>query len=175
MNRGQDGAILNFMQDISDVARASNGFVLEIGPGIGTGSTVAIQEGLAGHANPLHISVDHRDYMEWKPEVPWWHLVIGDSRSRMTLLEVASISDPRIPGLIFIDTDHNYDQMHAELPIWMPMAGDETVWLFHDTHMFGAPNDSMVRAIKAWECYGWVYDDWRPETHGLGRMRKCAV
>jgi hypothetical protein len=55
---GQDGAIQNFMGEITRHARASNGYVLELGCGKGTGSTLAIQRGLENHPTPLHISVD---------------------------------------------------------------------------------------------------------------------
>jgi len=173
IERGIDGAIINFMDDIAEAARQSNGFVLELGVAAGTGSTIAIHEGLAGHPNPLHISVDHQDYMAVKPEVPWWHLVIGDSREFSTLVNAVLISHPRMPGLIFVDTDHVYDQMLAEVALWSRLATDETVWLFHDTHMFGVRNDEMIRAIEEFATEnGWVWEDWKTEPHGLGRMRK---
>ncbi len=170
--RGQDGAIANFMPDITDAARESNGFVLEIGPAKGTGSTLAIQEGLVGAREPLHISVDHQDYMEIKPDVPWWHLVMGDSRQIATYVDVARIARGRIAGLIFIDTDHNYEQMSRELPIWALAAEHgTTTWLFHDTWMHGECNH-MNDAIKEFAAAnGWTYEDWRTDAHGLGRMR----
>jgi cephalosporin hydroxylase len=177
-NRGQDGAIDNFMDDIAEAARHSNGFVLEIGVATGTGSTIAIQEGLASHPDPLHVSVDYQDRMVVKPEVPWWHLVIGDSRSPETVNGVlwkASLPDGcRLPGLIFIDTDHDYDQMRPELATWSPLATPETVWLFHDTWMFGVRNESMIRAIEEFaKPNGWRYEDFRAVPHGLGRMTKA--
>lgn len=165
--------IANFAGDISEHARLSNGFVLELGPAHGNGSTAAIQNGLAGHPNPLHISVDRIDYMDFKPEVPWWHLIIGDSRSTETFADVFIAAKDRRPGLIFIDTDHTYEQMAAELPLWAIMAAPETIWLFHDTQMFGQRNVEMIRAIEKFaQQNGWVYDDYRTEPHGLGRMRR---
>src|SRR5215471_13730645 len=135
---GIDGAIKPLMSIIEEYARKSNGFVLEIGPGRGTGSTWAIQQGLKDHTNPLHVSVDHQDYMDWKPDVSWWFLVIGDSREHMTA--ALAVDDDRVPGLIFIDTDHNYEQMKDELQVWWPESNEETVWLFHDTYMLGKYN-----------------------------------
>jgi cephalosporin hydroxylase len=172
-NRGQDGAIDNFMDDIAEAARHSNGFVLEIGVATGTGSTIAIQEGLANHPDPLHISVDYQDRMVVKPEVPWWQFVIGDSRKPETVLEVMNLSLGRRPDLIFIDTDHDYDQMKPELANWSPVAKDDTVWLFHDTWMFSVRNESMIRAIEEFaKPNGWRYEDFRAVPHGLGRMTK---
>jgi len=168
---GIDGAIENFLVDIAEAARASNGFVLEMGVASGTGSTLAIHDGLVSHPDPLHVSVDLVDHMYWKPEVPWWHLVLADSRSVHAVKKVLTITS-RTPGLIFIDTDHTYEQMAAELLLWSPIAGEDTVWLFHDTYMHGQYNH-MTDAIREFAPqYGWKYDDFRTQTHGLGRMRR---
>lgn len=166
--------IANFVPDIREAARASNGYVLEIGIGKGDGSTIAIQEGLAAHPDPLHISVDIEDGLQvYRPNTPWWHLVVGDSAKETTRDRVRQIT-PRTPGLIFIDTHHVYEQMQAELSVWPLLAGPETVWLFHDTWMFSCFNEGMVRAIQEFaDKNGWVYDDFKPEPHGLGRMRRA--
>jgi hypothetical protein len=155
-------------------AQASNGFVLELGIGTGEGSTAMIQEGLAEHPRPLHISVDWQDWLppENRPSTPWWHLVLGDSRSRDTLFKVMTLAGGRRAGLIFIDTDHNYAQMKAELELWGYLAGRETMWLGHDSHMYGVWNADMMRAVIEYaEREGWVYDDYRQDSHGLWRMR----
>jgi hypothetical protein len=63
--------------------------------------------------------------------------------------------------------------MRVELALWGHMAVDETVWLFHDTHLNGTPNTDMVRAVTEYaEANGWTYDDFRNYSHGLGRMRR---
>lgn len=169
---GQDGGIANFMQDLRDTARASNGYVLEIGVGKGLGSTLAFYEGLCGHDNPLHVSVDMQDYMEWKPDVPWWYFLVQNSTVRTTVHEVMERFLDRMPGVIFIDTHHTYDHMQCELMMWSRLAGPETTWLFHDTYMSG-PRNEMVLAIEQFAQSNpvWVYDDWRTEPHGLGRMK----
>lgn len=174
---GQDGGIDNFIDDITAHARESNGFVLEIGVATGTGSTIAIQRGLGWHRDPLHVSVDQNEdqvkHMRYVPVVGWWSYVCGDSRSLETLEKVKSVAGGRKAGLIFIDTDHVYEQMAAELPVWAEMADEDTVWLFHDTWMFGCWNEGMCKAIVEFaQANGWEFEDYRKETHGLGRMRK---
>lgn len=162
--------IAGFVGDIREAA-AKAGAVIELGPGKGDGSTLAIQEGCVHHPDPLHISVDHQDYMEQKPTAGWWHLVIGDSRDLGTVRKVSALLGDRSPGLIFIDTHHTYPQMKAELEAWAFLAGPETVWLMHDTWMMGEYNP-MTDAIKDFaERSGWSFDDFRTEPHGLGRLR----
>ena len=170
---GQDGALQNVMKDIEQTVRLSLGFVLELGSGKGTGSTVAIQRGLIDHPNPLHISVDLTDRMEWKPDAPWWHLILGDTREQATLEQVEAISGVRSASVIFIDTVHTYDQVQRELDLWSALVGSDTIWLFHDTNMHGQGDaQGLVRAIQEHTGRtGWVYDDFRTEPHGLGRMR----
>jgi len=50
------------------------------------------------------------------------------------------------------------------------MATPDTVWLFHDTWMFGQYNP-MTDAIKQFaDEHGLVYEDLSKECNGLGRM-----
>lgn len=170
---GGTGPLAN---DIIAAAQASNGFVLELGVHTGNGSTAMFQEALETHHSPLHISVDWEDLIspEHRPTVPWWHLVRGDTSDPRTAIDVIRICAPRNPGVIFIDTDHNYAQMKAELLVWGPLADDSTVWLFHDVMMYGPENVEMVRAIKEYAAAnGWTYDVPRLDSHGLGRMRRA--
>lgn len=150
-------------------------FILEIGPAKGDGSTKAFIEGLTEFSEntkkKLMISVDIRDYMEEKPTVDFWHLVIGDSREVTTLDAVLKISGKRFPDIIFIDTHHTYDQMKAELSLWKKMASPETTWLFHDTYMMGEYNH-MTDAIKEYaKENGFLYQDVFSNAHGLGMMK----
>lgn len=171
---GSTGPLAN---DLITAAWESNGFVIEIGIANGTGSTMMFQEALEEHPNPLHISVEGE--LEWlsRPDVvvpksAYWRLVCGDSRDESTLLKVVQHADGRHPGVIFIDTDHNYDQMQAELRLWGKIADHQTTWLMHDTWMFGPEHVEMNRAIKEYAAeFGWVYDDLRTDSHGLGRLR----
>ncbi len=164
--------IVELMTLISDHVRAKDpDFVLEIGPAQGNGSTIAIQDGLDKISRPLHISVDIRDYMEVKPTYECWHLVLGDSRDLETLFKVKAIcGSERKPDVIFIDTDHTYEQMKAELEIWGRFAKESTVWLFHDTWMNHEYNN-MTDAIKEYAlANGLVYKDLTLDSHGLGYM-----
>jgi hypothetical protein len=170
-NEGVSGTISDVMPDIEEHARNSNGIVLELGVQYGDGSTVAIQRGLEHHPDPLHISVDIDDRMTWKPNVPWWHHVIGDDLRYATLRKVIDIGPLRYPGLIFIDTIHSYEHMQAELNLWSTLATQETVWLFHDTWSC----KGMTAAIESFaQLHGWKYEDYRKDTGvyqcGLGRM-----
>ena len=64
--------------------------------------------------------------------------------------------------------------MKEELELWSNLSHSGTVWLFHDTHMWGHPNpDGMVEAIREFaEREGWRYEDYRKQQHGLGRMTR---
>lgn len=166
--------IENCVDTIREHARNSNGFVLEIGAGKGDGSTIAIQEGLSNHPNPVHVTVDIEDDMTlYKPSVYWWHFVKGDSTLLYTLLMVDDITRIylRKPGLIFIDTFHQYQHLKRELELWQSVADKNTVWLFHDTWMCGEYN-KMTDACKEFaRDNGRVYEDLITEAHGLGRIR----
>lgn len=149
-------------------------FVLEIGCGAGNGSTRAIQAGLAKSPyDKLHVSVDvdiHQPRYE-RPDVPWWWKVTGDSRESRTALRVRSIVGPRQADLIFIDTDHTYEVMKKELPLWDQFSHRGTIWLFHDTWMFGTYNH-MTDAIKEFaDNRPLVYEDITRDSHGLGMLR----
>lgn len=172
-NEGVSGTISDVMPDIEEHARNSNGFVLELGVQYGDGSTVSIQRGLAGHPNPLHVSVDIDDRTLWKPDVPWWHYIIGDDLLTETRGHVLDVCGARRPSLIFIDTIHSYEHMQAELNLWSPLACPETVWLFHDTWTCRGMTLAITEFASA---NGWIYEDYRKDTGiyqcGLGRMTR---
>ncbi|MFA5352618.1 MAG: class I SAM-dependent methyltransferase [Thermodesulfovibrionales bacterium] len=156
-------------------------FILEIGCGAGNGSCRAFRRGLAKSQVPpelkLHISIDinseHPAYD--RPTEPYWYKVSGDSRSQEAFNKVLdtvanySLGD-RTPDIIFIDTDHTYEQMQLELELWDRLAGPNTIWLFHDTWM-GGPYNHMTDAIKEFAAaHGLVYKDLSKASHGLGWM-----
>lgn len=165
--------IANFGNALRDLALRS-GFVLELGPAKGDGSTRFFEEGLneSDHEDKLFITVDWQDYMETKPTAKFWHFVMGDSREQSTLDAVKKIAGDRKPDLLFIDTHHTYEQMAIELPLWNQIAGEHTKWVFHDTYMMGEYNH-MTDAIKEFaEKNGFKYQDLSTEAHGLGMMSK---
>ena len=150
-------------------------FVLELGVGNGNGSTRAFVRGLtrSPHEDRLLVSVEFdRSQPEERPDVPWWHIVYGDSRNSNTLRKVAEVCGGRVPDILFIDTDHTYDQMKCELEVWPKIADAHTVWLFHDTFMFDLYNH-MTDAIKEYAASaGLTFFDLTHESHGLGMMKK---
>lgn len=170
------GGISNFIDDLRDAARVSNGFVLEIGCATGDGSTIAFHEGLMerGGDDLLHISVDNdpKCFACFKPQSPWWTFVCGSSHDPETVTAVLALAGRRVPGIIYIDTIHTPEFIAPELELWGALAGDETTWLFHDTWIWGPPNAMRDPIIAYAAAHGWVYDDWRTEAHGLGRMRR---
>ena len=165
--------IANYI-DILRAYASRAAFVLEIGPAKGNGSTLAFTEGLElndkAKVQKLFISVDIRDYMEIKPNLSYWKLLIGDSREEETRKQFRAITK-RFPDILFIDTHHTYEQMKRELEVWSPIASPvATTWLFHDTYMMGEYNH-MTDAIKEFaKDSPWNYVDISSEAHGLGAL-----
>ena len=161
------------MPKIREVAKNAK-VVIELGPATGRGSTIALLEGMGVGEGKLFISVDIRDYMKVKPDVDFWHLVIGDSTEKKTVEDVKKLlGEGKTADLIFIDTKHNYEHMKAELNNWWEVATLDTIWLFHDTWIFGKYNH-MTEAVKefAAEKGLLVYEDITRDSHGLGIMHK---
>lgn len=158
-----------FLREMASHASA----IVEIGPGKGNGSTRALAEGISQSPalNKIFVSVDCQDYLEEKPDLPYWHLVLGRSENIYTVVSVALLLGYR-PDLIFIDTEHSYDQMKQELATWHALAWPGTTWLFHDTWMGGEYN-GIQDAIKEF-CVAhpaWEFLDLTRECNGLGMMR----
>lgn len=161
------------MRALEAYARAS-AVVVELGTEFGIGSTAAFQRGMA--ANPearCWVSVDRLDQIlpERRPVLPYWHLVIGDSRSPDTVAEAKAHLGNDRPDLIFIDTHHTYEVMAAELAVWSPLAAPSCTWLFHDTWMLGKYN-RMTDAIREFAARNsaWYYADLSRGDNGLGAL-----
>lgn len=148
--------------------------ILEIGVGHGNGSTRAFARGLerSTHFGKYHIGVDCDEARpQIKPSYAYWHEVHGPSEAPTTRYKVQDILGERYADIIFIDTDHTYEQMQKELPIWSKVAGTKTLWIFHDTWMNNTYN-TMTDAIKEFaQANGWTFIDHSREAHGLGLMR----
>lgn len=170
------------MEDASDIAyhmpfleecASKVGTVVEIGVGHGNGSTRAFSRGLerSTHFGKYHIGVDcDEERPQVKPSYSYWHEVHGSSEDINTRIAVQNILGDRYADIIFIDTIHTYEQMAQELPIWTRIAGPGTLWIFHDTWMFGVYNH-MTEAIKEFATNGWEYLDQSRLAHGLGVLR----
>jgi len=159
-----------FMEDAASKAA----IIMERGVGRGAGSTRAFARGLKRSAAEvkMHIGVDIRP--EGVEEVPdsYWYFVCGPSEAPSTAIKVAELIPEHDADIIFIDTIHIYEHMELELPIWERFAGYRTLWIFHDTWMFGIYNH-MTEAIKDF-CNlhpEWEFVDHSREAHGLGLMR----
>lgn len=156
--------------------------IIEIGCGHGNGSTRAFERGMRNGVMPVAlISVDlDPQRPQVQPRLSWWHKVTGDSRDPEVRDKVRDLvrslcwqyESINAVDLIFIDTDHTYDQLMAELLLWRPLANSRTVWLFHDTWMFGVYN-RMTDAILDFctRFPEWEYVEITRESHGLGMMR----
>jgi len=165
--------VAKFMPFMEALASRST-YVLELGVGNGNGSTRAFLRGLKRSAatGKLFISVDNDTTRpQERPDVEYWYPVYGDSRDQDTLLKVDLISMSRPPDVLYIDTEHTYEQMQRELEVWSPLAAFNTLWMFHDVHMLGTYNH-MTDAIKEFaERTGkWVYQTMDEDSHGLGLM-----
>ena len=159
---------------------------IDIGVCKATGSTRYIIKGMKKNPakNKIFIGIDHKDQREdWFKLEPWQHYVLGDSRKQSTVDKVKEIlkfiktKDKEVvvhfsADLIFIDTVHEYEFLKQELALWKQLAHAKTIWLFHDTWMFGIYNH-MTDAIKefAEESGIWEYVDITKEAHGLGILR----
>lgn len=148
--------------------------IVEIGPEFGNGSTRAIAAGIYRKEYPLNagwVTVDIVDHIipECRPTHPGWSMVVGDSRETSTLLDVDSIIP--VADLIFIDTIHEKEFLAKELSVWVNIAWDGTVWLFHDTWMMGSYN-RMTDAIKEFAQANpqWKYVDISRKCNGLGAL-----
>ena len=149
--------------------------VLELGTGFGNGSTRAIARGLARSTRPdkLWVSVDSDLARPEEPpqDVPYWELIHGRTEDPATVAKVLRHTGYLMADLIFIDTDHTPEQMMQELALWQALADHRTIWVFHDTHMFGVYNE-MTNVIKEFaRVRGWEYFDYSLDSHGLGMMR----
>lgn len=156
------------MPFLESLARNAS-LVLEIGCGWGNGSTRAFSRGLT---DGWLISVDFSEtHPEERPGIRW-NKVLGRSEDVSTREEVEALLAGVRPDVIFIDTDHTKEQMEKELAVWSALAGPGTIWVFHDTWMFGAYN-TMTDAIKEFAAENdWVFTDLTQESHGLGLMTK---
>lgn len=152
--------------------------IIELGCGHGNGSTRAFERGLRRAADPrLLISVDIDPARpEVRPTFEGWRKVTGDSRDAMTFVDAVSLKVADAPGvgvdLIYIDTVHEYEFLARELKLWYAFATSNTIWLFHDTFMFGQYNHMTYAIIDFCVAHPeWEYIEVTKESHGMGMMR----
>lgn len=176
MYREDESSVSNHMPLFEELASQAT-ILIELGTGPGNGSMRAFTRGMKRNPNPdkIYISVDfNRDNPEsdMAPDLTYWHMVYGRTEEAKTARDAHSLIAGRHPDIVYIDTHHDYPQMKAELAVWSPLAGPNTVWWFHDIAMYGVPNVEMVRAILEF-CEAnsnWRYELITEECHGLGKM-----
>jgi hypothetical protein len=159
---------------IGDFAKGKK-VAIDVGVCKATGSTRYITRAMAEDksTDKVFIGIDHLDQREDFFELePWQHYVMGDSREQSTIEKCKKILGDRKADLIFIDTVHEYDFLKTELNLWKQLANENTIWLFHDTWMFGFYNH-MTDAIKefAQESGIWEFVNLTKEAHGLGLLK----
>jgi len=170
-----DQSDIAYHMPFMEEAASKAGIIIEIGVGTGAGSTRAFARGLKRSAAEvkMHIGVDIRP--EGVEEVPdsYWHFVCGPSEAPSTAAKVNSLLEiNQKADIIFIDTIHIYEHMELELPIWERFAGPQTLWMFHDTWMFGLGNHMTVAILDYCKAHPeWEFVDHSREAHGLGLMR----
>lgn len=177
MYREDESSVSNHMPLFEELASRAT-VLIELGTGPGNGSMRAFTRGMKRNPNPdkIYISVDfNRDNPEsdMAPDLPYWHMVYGRTEDPVTARAARLLMAPEgYADIVYIDTHHDYPQMKAELGVWSPLAGPNTVWWFHDVAMYGVPNTEMVRAILEFceENPNWKYELAITECHGLGRM-----
>jgi predicted O-methyltransferase YrrM len=81
-------------------------------------------------------------------------LIVGDSADPSSL-EAAEAALGGAPGLILLDSSHQYAHTLRELDLWVPRMGPGSILLAHDTSTFATTFDSagaggVQRALDEW-------------------------
>jgi len=153
-------------------ARTPGAVIVEIGTDIGesTATLLAAAEITGGHVWSVDINPGIKfaeTYERYGGGL--WTFICGDS----TALSVAR-QVPRRIDLLYVDGDHTYDQVCAEIRQYMPRVRGGGMALFHDTHAntWAAPEDFAVdRALDdTLPGLGLKWED-LPGVAGLGIVR----
>jgi predicted O-methyltransferase YrrM len=82
------------------------------------------------------------------------HLIVGDSAAESSL-EAAEAALGGMPGLILLDSSHQYAHTLRELDLWVPRMAPGSLLLAHDTSTFattfdGTGEGGVQRALDEW-------------------------
>lgn len=172
-----DQSEMIYLMPFLEHAASQSGVIIEIGAGHGNGSTRALARGIdkSTALNKLFISVDiDPERPQEKPQLPYWRGCYGPSEDPETAKLLWPLMASRHADLIYIDTDHTYEQLKAEHEVWCQFADENTTWLYHDTWIWG-PYNSMTDAAKQFaESHGLIYEDVTRLSHGLGMVSKAS-
>jgi len=78
---------------------------------------------------------------------------------RMTSLEAAAKCAPASLDLVFIDGDHSYEAVRADIKAWLPTLKPSGVLAGHD---FYKPFPGVIQAVT--EAFSWELLEWLPDT-----------
>lgn len=154
--------------------------VVEIGCGHGNGSTRAFARGLihSPRTPKVFLSVDiDPERPQRRPIIGYWQKITAPSELVSTADAAACVLNRQAIDILFIDTEHTYEQLKAEIKVWSPLASKQTIWVFHDTWMFRTDDfegyNPMTDAVKEFcaENPDWEFVDYSKRSFGLGLMR----
>ena len=141
-------SIWSHMERLADFAKFCSRPLVEVGSGCGDGSTHAFDLGRQkAHESTQHISVNlHPVGGGWEPINGQWKFIQGDSREISTVEAVKELLEDT-PGIIYIDTEHTYATLKRELEIWLQIADEDTLYLFHDVVGFPEMTVALLEAV----------------------------
>lgn len=141
----------------------SKGNVVELGArgGVSTSALLAGVELKGGHVTS--IDIDERCSKNFAGHQQWSFFCASSLDNELPPRVLASVMNPVI-DVLFIDTDHTYNQLLAELKLWGPWVRKGGVILMHDVVTFPELNNAAVEYASARE----VQYLWKPGSNGLG-------
>jgi hypothetical protein len=150
----------DIQEHLPRLRREAHGTVLELGVRGGV-STTAFLAGLEERGGTLW-SVDIEPSSE---ELfvghPQWRFVLADSRD-VGALRAAGLTEPI--DVLFVDTEHTYEQVRDELGAWGDRVRPGGVILFHDVDSF----PEIRRAIARWARPRQIAFEYLDGSNGLG-------
>lgn len=147
-------------EHLPELRERAHGTVLELGVREAV-STAALLTGVAEHGGHLY-SVDVMpECGRYYAGHPNWTFIHADSRDKAA---IQSAGVPDVLDVLFIDTEHTYEQVLSELNTWGDMVKPGGVILAHDTDSF----PGVAQAIMAWAMERGYQPEFRHESNGLG-------
>lgn len=147
--------------------------IIEVGVQWGNGSTRAFKNGFGNNKSDdrLFISIDINYEIDDKdkPAFDFWHFILGDSTSEPVLEQTRKLLNDRKANIIFIDSNHTYDQVKKEIEAYKQFGNKDTIWLFHDTYLGGNEHELRKGIIESCpETH--EYQDISIDCNGLGAL-----
>jgi predicted O-methyltransferase YrrM len=125
----------------------ARGTVVELGTRTGV-STAAFLDGVERRGGRV-VSIDIDDVSRLYRGHPNWVCIQADSRDERLpdlVRKEADIADERFIDVLFVDTEHTYEQVMGELDLWGPFVKRDGYILCHDTETF----PGVRQAVSDW-------------------------